>query len=158
MTKAACRRREYPKRWRDRVQRRGTGDRERHESAVTAVYRAGLDDRGFERSEKPVPIPEGTRGALDASGCGSMRTGFFGYEKSKSALTAPAPLFGYGGEAAGVTAATETSLRSEDGGRHAFRRDAAAGRTAGDRTGLDERGRLEPADRLRAQRLPRGRS
>ena len=82
------------------MQRRGIGDRERHESAVTAVYRAGLDDRGFERSEKPVPIPEGTRGALDASGCGSMRTGFFGYEKSKSALTAPAPLFGYGGEAA----------------------------------------------------------
>ena len=46
------------------MQRRGIGDRERHESAVTAVYRAGLDDRGFERSEKPVPIPEGTRGAL----------------------------------------------------------------------------------------------
>ena len=31
--------------------------------------------------------------ALVASGCGSMRTSFFGYEKSKSALTAPAPLF-----------------------------------------------------------------
>jgi hypothetical protein len=64
MTKCVSARREYPKRWRDRVLRRGTGDRERHEPAVTAVYRAGLDDRGFERSEKPVPIPEGTRGAL----------------------------------------------------------------------------------------------
>ena len=88
------------------MQRRGIGDRERHESAVTAVYRAGLDDRGFERSEKPVPIPEGTRGALDASGCGSMRTGFFGYEKSKSARTTPAPLFdGEAAEAAGPLSA-----------------------------------------------------
>ena len=31
-----------------------------------------------------------------APGCGSMRTGFFGYEKSKSALTAPAPLIMWG--------------------------------------------------------------
>ena len=73
MTKAACRRREYPTRWRDRVQRRGIGDRERHESAVTAVYRAGLDDRGFERSEKPVPIPEGTRKALLEMAAGARR-------------------------------------------------------------------------------------
>ena len=30
------------------------------------MYRAGLDGRGFERSEKPVPLPEGTRGAHHA--------------------------------------------------------------------------------------------
>lgn len=73
MTKGVSARREYPKRWRDRVQRRGIGDRERHESAVTAVYRAGLDDRGFERSEKPVPIPEGTRGALLETAASPLR-------------------------------------------------------------------------------------
>ena len=141
MTKAACRRREYPKRWRDRVQRRGIGDRERHESAVTAVYRAGLDDRGFERSEKPVPIPEGTRGALLET-VASPRREAAGLQHRGEAKAS-----------AGATAATGTSLRGEDGGRHAFQRDAAAGRTAGDRTGPDERGRLERADRLRAQRL-----
>lgn len=47
MTKAAGRRREYPKRWRDRVQRRGTGFRERHEPAARAVYRADLRWPGF---------------------------------------------------------------------------------------------------------------
>jgi len=58
------------------VQRRGFWDRERHESAVTAVYRAGLDDRGFERSEKPVPIPEGTvRGTPRNGGKPSTRSG-----------------------------------------------------------------------------------
>jgi len=34
--------------------------------AATAVYCAGLGDWGFEQSEKPVPIPEGTRGAHHA--------------------------------------------------------------------------------------------
>jgi len=31
--------------------------------AATAVESAGLVGRGLERSDKPVPIPEGTRGA-----------------------------------------------------------------------------------------------
>ena len=39
---------------------------------------------------------QGGKGPAIAPGCGSMRTGFFGYEKSKSALTAPSPLFMWG--------------------------------------------------------------
>lgn len=38
----------------------------------------------------------GGKGPAIAPGCGSMRTGVFGYEESKSAQTAPAPPFIWG--------------------------------------------------------------
>ena len=55
MTKCVCARREYSKRWRDRVQRRGAGDGQRHEWRS----KAGTGAVGRVWGEPPKPRPAG---------------------------------------------------------------------------------------------------
>jgi hypothetical protein len=55
MTKAVARRREYSKRWRDRVQWRGVGDGLRHEWRS----KAGTGAAGRVWGEPPKPSPAG---------------------------------------------------------------------------------------------------